>query len=82
MPEPFPEAGNEVNYLCQCPQISSYVSLNVRVFRETPKEIRDRSLINRLRTTLKVGTRLGVRRPLIGEMHRLGPEPMREDSLD
>ncbi|TMI49985.1 hypothetical protein E6H18_01145 [Candidatus Bathyarchaeota archaeon] len=85
VPEPFPEAGNEVNYLCQCPGISSYVSLNVRVLRETPKEIRDRSLINRLRTTLRVGTRLGMRRPLTSrasEMHGFGPEPIREDALD
>ncbi len=62
VPEPFPEAGNEINYLCQCPGISSYVTFNVKVLRQTPKELRSRSLVNRIRTTIGLGTRLGLKR--------------------
>ena len=62
VPDPFPEAGNEVNYLCQCPGISSYVTLNVKALRETPKEIVNRSMINRVRTTVKLGSRLRLKR--------------------
>jgi len=66
VPEPFPEAGNEVNYLCQCPEITSYVTLNVKAIRETPKEIVKRSMINRVRTTIKLRTRLRMKRsPLL-----------------
>jgi hypothetical protein len=59
MPDPFPETGNEVNYLCQCPGIASYVTFNVKPFRETPR----RSIINRIRTTIGLRTRLGLKRP-------------------
>ena len=66
VPEPFPDAGNEVNYLCQCPGILSYVTLNVKALRETPKEIVNRSMINRVRTTIKLRTRLRMKRsPLL-----------------
>jgi hypothetical protein len=58
IPEPFPQAGNEVNYLCQCPGIASYVTFNVKPLRETPR----RSLVNRVRTTLGLRTRLGLKR--------------------
>ncbi len=61
VPEPFPEAGNEVNYLCLCPGIPSYVTLNVKALRETPKEIVNRSMINRVRTTVKLRTRLRMK---------------------
>ncbi len=61
VPEPFPEAGNEVNYLCLCPGIPSYVTLNVKALRETPKEIVNRSIINRVRTTVKLRTRLRMK---------------------
>ena len=62
IPEPFPAAGNEVNYLCQCPGISSYVTFNVKVLRQTPPEVENRSLVNRIRTTIGLRTRLGLKR--------------------
>ena len=65
VPEPFPEAGNEVNYLCQRSGIRSYVTFNVKALRETPKEIVNKSLVNRLRTTIGVGTRLHLRRSVV-----------------
>ena len=61
-PEPFPEAGNEVNYLCDLPGISSYVTFNVKARRATPEEVLKRSLINRLRTTLGLRSRLGLKK--------------------
>ncbi len=61
MPEPFPGAGNEVNYLCNFPGIPSYVTFNVKAHRETPKELLDRSLVNRIRTTIGLRSRLGFR---------------------
>lgn len=63
VPEPFPEAGNEVNYLCQGPDIRSYVTFNVKAIRNTPSEMVNRSLTKRLRTTIGVGTRLHLKRP-------------------
>jgi len=62
IPEPFPESGNEVNYLCQYPGIRSYVTLNVKAHRETPMELRNRPFANRLRTTVGLRSRLGLRR--------------------
>jgi len=62
IPEPFPDAGNEVNYLCNYPGIPSYVTFNVKARRETPKELLDRSFIKRLRTTVGLRSRLGLRR--------------------
>jgi len=59
IPEPFPEAGNEVNYLCRCPGVSSFVTLNVKVLRQTPPEVMNRSLLRRIRTTIGLRTRLG-----------------------
>jgi len=61
IPEPFPEAGNEVNYLCQCPGIKSYLTLNVKVFRETPEEVVHRSLLKKIQTTIGLRTRLGLK---------------------
>lgn len=61
VPEPFPEAGNEVNYLCQYPGIPSFVTFNVKAHRETPKELLNRSLVNRLRTSVGLRSRLGLR---------------------
>jgi FkbM family methyltransferase len=60
-PEPFPQAGNEVNFLCRCPGIESYVTFNVKVLREAPEEMLSNSLIKRIRTTLGLRTRLGIR---------------------
>src|SRR4029077_12066499 len=76
VPEPFPEAGNEVNYLCQCPGILTYVTFNVKALRETPKEIANRSMINRVRTTVKLRTRLRMKRspPLNGLIAVRKPE--------
>jgi len=62
IPEPFPKSGNEVNYLCQYSGIQSYVTLNVKAHRETPEELINRSLVNRLRTTIGLRSRLGLRR--------------------
>ncbi len=61
IPEPFPEAGNEVNYLCECPGIFSYVTLNVKALRHTPPEVMNRSLLARIRTTVGLRTRLGLK---------------------
>ncbi len=61
VPEPFPDAGNEVNYLCSRSGISSYVDFSVKALRETPHEIRNRSLFERVRTTIGLRTRLGIR---------------------
>ncbi len=65
VPEPFPMAGNETNYLCQCPGISSYLTFNVKVLRQTPKGLVSRSLVNRIRTTVALRTRLGLKRPRV-----------------
>jgi hypothetical protein len=62
VPEPFPEAGNEVNYLCNFPGIPSYVTFNVRAHRATPEEVLKRSLVNRLRTTIGLRSRLGLKK--------------------
>lgn len=62
IPEPFPEAGNEVNYLCNCPGITSYLTFNVKVLRKTPRELLDKSLVNRIRTSIGMRTRLGFKR--------------------
>ena len=61
IPEPFPDAGNEVNYLCHYPGIPSFVTFNVRALRETPVELLNRSLISRIRTTVGLRSRLGLR---------------------
>jgi hypothetical protein len=61
VPEPFPQSGNEVNYLCREPGIRSYVTFNVKTCRETPEELLRKSLLNRLRTTVGLRTRLGFR---------------------
>jgi len=61
VPEPFPDAGNEVNYLCQCPGVQSYLTLNVKVFRETPEEVIHKPLLNRIRTTIGLRTRLHLK---------------------
>jgi hypothetical protein len=61
IPEPFPDAGNEVNYLCNYPGIPVYVSFNVRAHRETPEELLNRSFMKRLRTTLALRSRFGLR---------------------
>ena len=62
IPEPFPEAGNEVNYLCDFPGISSYVTFNVKARRATPEEVLKRRLLNRLRTTIGLRSRLGLKK--------------------
>jgi hypothetical protein len=62
IPEPFPNAGNEVNYLCNYPGIPTYVSFNVKAHRETPRELLERSFARRLRTTVGLRSRLGLRR--------------------
>ena len=62
IPEPFPEAGNEVNYLCDFPGISSYVTFNVKACRATPEEVLRRPFVNRVRTTLGLRSRLGMRK--------------------
>jgi hypothetical protein len=61
IPEPFPEAGNEVNYLCQHPGIASFVTFNVKAHRETPQEILNKPLVGRIRTTIGLRSRLGIR---------------------
>jgi len=62
IPEPFPNAGNEVNFLCRCPGIATYVTFNVRAVREVPEGMRDMSLIRRIRTTLGLGSRMAMAR--------------------
>ncbi len=61
VPEPFPDAGNEVNYLCQHAGIPCYITFNVKLFRELPGELIKKPLVNRIRTTLALRTRLGVK---------------------
>ena len=61
-PEPFPDAGNEVNYLCDFPDIPSFVTLNVKAHRATPQEVLKRPLANRLRTTIGLRSRLGLKK--------------------
>jgi hypothetical protein len=61
IPEPFPDAGNEVNYLCHYPGIPSFVTFNVKALRETPVELLNRSLVSRIRTTVGLRSRLGLR---------------------
>ncbi len=62
IPEPFPDSGNEVNYLCNYPGLSSYVSFNVKAQRETPTEILHSSFAKKLRMTIGLRSRLGLRR--------------------
>ena len=62
IPEPFPDAGNEVNYLCNYPGIPAYVTFNVKAHRETPEELLNRSFARRLRTTIGLRSRLWHRR--------------------
>ncbi|TMI22461.1 hypothetical protein E6H31_02120 [Candidatus Bathyarchaeota archaeon] len=62
IPEPFPKAGNEVNYLCNYPWIPTYVTFNVKAHRETPEELLNRSFARRLRTTIGLRSRLWHRR--------------------
>lgn len=59
VPYPFPESGNEVNYLCANSKVPSFVSLNVKPKRETPKELLAKPFGHRLRTRLALGTRFG-----------------------
>src|SRR5207245_7968077 len=61
VPEPFPDAGNEVNYLCQYPGIPSFVTSNVKAHRDTPVELVNRSLVSRIRTTVGLRSRLSLR---------------------
>ncbi len=62
VPYPFPESGCEVNYLCNDPRIETYVTLNVKPERATPKELLSKPLSHRLRTRLALGRLLGGRR--------------------
>lgn len=59
VPHPFPKSGCEVNYLCDDSRIESYVSLNVKPERATPRELLTKPLIQRVRTRLALKTRLG-----------------------
>lgn len=58
VPYPFPESGCEVNYLSRCPGTRTLLSFDVRAWRDPPEELRDKPFIDRVRTTLGIGTRL------------------------
>jgi hypothetical protein len=51
-----------VNYLCNYPGIPTYVTFNVKANRETPMELLSRSFVKKLRTTVGLRSRLGLRR--------------------
>jgi len=60
VPEPFPESGCESNYLSRCQGIKTYISFNVKAWRDPPEELRDKPMVNRIRTS--IGLRSWLRR--------------------
>lgn len=58
IPYPFPESGCETNYLSRCPGIDTYITFNVKAWRDPPEELKNKPMINRIRTSMALGTRL------------------------
>lgn len=58
IPYPFPESGCESNYLSRCPGIDTYITFNVKAWRDPPEELKNKPYRNRVRTSLGIGTRL------------------------
>src|SRR5437867_830662 len=58
IPEPFPESGCESNYLSRCHGTETYLDFDVKAWRDPPEELKNKPYINRIRTSLGIGTKL------------------------
>jgi len=67
VPEPFPESGCESNHLSRCPGVKTYITFNVKAWRDPPEELRDKPMANRIRTT--IGLRSWLRRHRVPDVY-------------